>query len=110
MVSIEESMRGMCGDGFTTFTKAEIEDHNRYVTSMQYSDNRLDSRIRVLNAMPIETVETIAIPVRNEEDKFNDSDKLPKERTCCSCLIYIKNSFTKLCLKFFQKINVFRTQ
>lgn len=31
MTSIKESMRGMCGDGFTTFTNREMEAHKQYI-------------------------------------------------------------------------------
>ena len=35
MASIKETNRGMCGDGFTTFTRRELAEHEAYIKKMR---------------------------------------------------------------------------
>lgn len=101
MVTIAESMRGMCGDGFTTFTRSEIDNHNKYASTL--SDSQLsrsdtifaNSNDELLDAIPI----AFEINKQDIQEKQTDNDE-PKF-CCCFGSIFasIRNKIMSFIVK-----------
>jgi hypothetical protein len=72
MASIKETNRGMCGDGFTTFTRQQLADHEAYVKKMRAAGAENFEAIEETKKDP----EQFLLPIG--EDEVNDSAEMWK--------------------------------